>query len=154
MSKEHGLGAFHAPNFTIGAILLQRIAALAAPYFHYVDIFEEHHEAKLDSPSGTALAIAKSIRDAAPDDLETNVPHRENLPGSRGAIYKGINIHSSRLPGRMAHHQVTFGGLGQTLTIRHDTINRECYMPGVLLAIRKVYEWNGLRIGLESLLDL
>jgi 4-hydroxy-tetrahydrodipicolinate reductase len=152
--REHGLGGLLAPNFTIGAVLLANLAAIAAPYFDYVDLIEEHHEMKIDSPSGTALGIAREIAEAHPEAFTHNDPTREPLEGARGANYHGIAIHSARMPGRMAHHQVTFGGPGQTLTLRHDTNNRECYMPGVLMAVRKVRELEGLTIGLEKLMGL
>ena len=152
--REHKLGGVLAPNFTIGAVLLGKLAAIAAPYFEYVDVLEEHHEMKVDAPSGTALGIAKSIHDAHPEPFAHNEPEREPLAGTRGGDYNGISIHSSRMPGRMAHHQVTFGGPGQTLTLRHDTTNRECYMPGVLLAVRKVMDLEGLSVGLDTLLGL
>ena len=151
---EHGLGGFLAPNFTIGAVLLIKLAAVAAPYFDYVDLVEEHHEMKVDSPSGTAMGIAKAIRDAHPVPFAHNDPEREPLPGARGGDYEGISIHAARMPGRMAHHQVTFGGPGQTLSLRHDTNDRECYMPGVLLAVRKVRELTGLTVGLDKLMGL
>ncbi|MEX2598995.1 MAG: 4-hydroxy-tetrahydrodipicolinate reductase, partial [Dehalococcoidia bacterium] len=126
LCAEKKLGALLAPNFTIGAVLLGRLAAIAAPYFEYVDLVEEHHEMKIDAPSGTALGIAKAIHEAHPERFKSVVPEKEPLPGTRGGDYEGISIHSARLPGRMAHHQVTFGGPGQTLTLRHDTNNREC----------------------------
>ena len=154
LCREHHLGGLYAPNFTIGAVLLGRLAAVAARFFDYVEIAEEHHEAKIDAPSGTALAIAGAIREGRPTPFRRNVPEREPLPGTRGGEEHGISIHSSRMQGRMAHHQVTFGGPGQTLTLRHDTINRECYMPGVLLAVRRVHDWEGLVVGLDRLLDL
>ena len=154
LCREHGLGGVYAPNFTIGAVLLAKLSAVAARFFDYVEIAEEHHEAKIDAPSGTALALAKAIHDAHPERFSRPAPEKEPLPGTRGGDYQGIGMHSTRMPGRMAHHQVTFGGPGQTLTLRHDTINRECYMPGVLLAIRKVKELEGLTIGLDQLLEL
>ena len=153
LCREHKLGGVHAPNFALGAVLLTRLAAMAARHFDYAEVVEQHHEAKIDAPSGTALAIAKAIRQAHPADFQRPVPEREPLEGTRGGDYQGITMHSSRMPGLMAHHQVTFGAPGQTLTLRHDTINRECYMPGVLLAIRRVRELRGLTIGLENLLD-
>ncbi len=154
LCEEHGVGGFLAPNFTIGAVLLARLAALAAPWFDYADIVEEHHQMKVDSPSGTALGIARAISDARSGPFDRNVPEREPLPGARGADHDGISIHAARMPGRMAHHQVTFGGPGQTLSLRHDTTDRECYMPGVLLAIRRVGSLAGLTVGLDKLLDL
>jgi len=152
--RKHNLGGLLAPNFTIGAILLGKLAAMAASYFDYVDVLEEHHEMKIDSPSGTAIGIAREIAEAHPEAFTHNDPTREPIEGARGANYHGIAIHSSRMPGRMAHHQVTFGGPGQTLSLRHDTTNRECYMPGVLMAVRKVSELQGLTIGLEKLMGL
>jgi 4-hydroxy-tetrahydrodipicolinate reductase len=155
LCRKHKRGGFLAPNFTIGAVLLTKLAALAAPYFDYVDLIEEHHEMKVDAPSGTALGIAKAIHEAHPERFSYNNPEREPVPGTRGADYEGISIHSARLPGRMAHHQVTFGGPGQSLTLRHDTNNRECYMPGVLMAVRKVVELNdGLTVGLDKLMHI
>ena len=154
LCREHHLGGFLAPNFTVGAVLLAKLAAIAAPFFDYVELVEEHHEEKIDAPSGTAMSIAKAIREAHPAPFQRNVPEREPLPGSRGGDFEGISVHSSRMPGRMAHHQVTFGSPGQTLTLRHDTINRECYMPGVLLAVRKVGQLEGLVVGLDKLLEL
>ena len=154
LCREHHLSAIHAPNFTIGAVLLTKLAAIAAPYFDYVEITEEHHEQKIDAPSGTALAIAKAIHEAHPDPFQHNTPEREPLPGTRGGNVEGIAIHSSRMPGRLAHHQVTFGAPGQTLTLRHDSINLDCYMPGMLLAVRKVGGLEGLTVGLAELLDL
>jgi 4-hydroxy-tetrahydrodipicolinate reductase len=151
---EHHLSGVLAPNFSIGAVLLLRLAAIAARYFDYADVAEEHHETKIDAPSGTAIALAHAIHEGHPERFHRNVPDREPLGGTRGGEYEGITLHSARLPGRMAHHQVTFGAPGQTLTLRHDTINRECYMPGVLLAVRKVMTLDGLTVGLNSLLDL
>lgn len=151
---EHHLSGILAPNFSIGAVLLTRLAQMAAPYFDYVDVAEEHHETKVDAPSGTAMAIARAIHAGHPERFSRNVPEREPLAATRGGEFEGISIHSTRLPGRLAHHQVTFGGPGQTLTLRHDTINRECYMPGVLLAVRKVVELDGLTVGLEHLMDI
>ena len=129
LCAEHNLGGFLAPNFTIGAVLLTKLAAVAAPYFEYADIVEEHHEMKVDAPSGTALGIAKAVHEAHPERFAHNEPEREPLAGTRGGDYEGISIHAARMPGRMAHHQVTFGGPGQTLSLRHDTTDRECYMP-------------------------
>ncbi len=154
LCHEHHLGGFYAPNFTVGAVLLVKLAAMAAPFFDYVEVVEEHHETKIDAPSGTALAIAKAVHDAHPDQFQHTMPEKEPLPGTRGGEYEGIGIHSSRMPGRMAHHQVTFGAPGQTLILRHDTINRECYMPGVLLAVRKVRGLEGLTVGLDKLLEI
>ncbi len=154
LCSEQGVGALLAPNFTIGAVLLSKLASLAAPYFEYVDIAEEHHEMKIDSPSGTALGIAHAISEAHESRFARNVPEREPIEGARGAEYNGITVHATRMPGRLAHHPVTFGGPGQTLSLRHDTIDRQCYMPGVLLAIRQVRDQSGLVIGLDKIMGL
>lgn len=149
---EHRLSAVLAPNFTIGAVLLMQLASMAAHYFEYVEVVEEHHETKIDAPSGTALALARAIHEGRSDGFRRNVPEREPLAGTRGADYEDISIHSVRMPGKMANHQVTFGGQGQTLTLRHDTINRECYLPGVLMAAERVMKLDGLVIGLDKVM--
>ena len=154
LCNRHHVPAIYAPNFSIGAILLSKLSVIASRFFETVDIIEEHHEGKLDSPSGTALGIAKSISDRRSGPFNHTKSDKEPLLGTRGGLYEGIAIHSSRMPGVMANHQVKFGGSGQTLSIRHETINRSCYAPGVLLAIRKVRALTGLTIGLESLLEL
>jgi 4-hydroxy-tetrahydrodipicolinate reductase len=152
IARESGIGAFLAPNFALGAVLMQHLARIAAPFFDYVEIVEMHHEAKIDAPSGTALALARAI--AQGRSFQRNIPQKEPLPGTRGGDYQGVTIHSVRMPGRLAHHEVTFGTSGQTLSIRHDTISRECYMPGVLKAIREVANFKGLVVGLEKILGL
>jgi 4-hydroxy-tetrahydrodipicolinate reductase len=152
-AKDLQIGAFMAPNFAIGAVLMMEFAAQAAKYLPDVEIIELHHEKKLDSPSGTALLTAQKIvaaRSAAPTPPPPN--RVEKIPGARGATLKGVAIHSVRLPGYIAHQEVIFGGLGQTLTLRHDSLERRSFMPGVLLAIRSVQAWHGLVIGLEKLL--
>ena len=152
LSSNWKVGILVAPNFAIGAVLLMNLARKASPFFDYVDIIETHHEAKIDAPSGTALAIAKSIeRD---EKYKRNHPEKETLAGTRGGEYNSIGIHSIRMAGRIAHHEVIFGTAGQTLSIRHDTIGRDCYMPGVLRAIREVVNLKGLVIGLDKILGL
>ncbi|MBC7528007.1 MAG: 4-hydroxy-tetrahydrodipicolinate reductase [Chthonomonadaceae bacterium] len=153
-AKEKGIGAFVAPNFAIGAVLMMQFAQTAAKHFPDVEIIEFHHEKKLDSPSGTALLTAQRIAEAREGKSASAVTENliEKLPGARGADYNGIPIHSVRLPGYVAHQEVIFGGLGQTLTIRHDSLDRRSFMPGVVLAVRHVREWTGLKIGLETLL--
>jgi len=126
---------FVAPNFAIGAVLMVRFAAAAARHFPHVEIIEMHHDGKADAPSGTALATAR-IRDLA-----------------RGGTLEGISIHSIRLPGLVAHQEVILGSPGQTLTIRHDSVERSSFMPGVLLAVKNIQRHPGLTIGLETLLD-
>jgi len=141
-----------AKNFEIGAVLLQRFAQQAARFFPAAEIIELHHEGKIDAPSGTALATAEMMAKARQESWEG--PAEESLKGVRGGDAVGIRIHSVRLPGLVAHQEVIFGGLGQTLTLRHDSSQRVSFMPGVLLAIRKVVDQAGLTVGLEPLLEL
>lgn len=152
-AREAGVGAIIAPNFAIGAVLMMQFAEQAARYLPDVEIIELHHENKLDSPSGTALMTARKIvagRTSSPTPPSAGAV--EKIPGARGAEMEGIHIHSVRLPGFVAHQEVIFGGAGQTLSIRHDSTDRRSFMPGVLLAVRKVRQLNGLVIGLEHLL--
>ena len=151
-SREQSVGIIVAPNFALGAVLLMHLAKQAAPFFEYVDIIEMHHEAKIDAPSGTALAMARSI--AQDKEYQRNYPEREPLPGTRGGEYNGVGVHSVRMAGRNAYHQVIFGTAGQTLTLQHDTLGRDCYMPGVMRAIREVVERKDLVVGLDKLLGL
>lgn len=150
--RELKLGGMIVPNFSLGAVLLMRSAQEIAKYFPQVEVLEMHHDGKLDSPSGTALRTAEMLS-------ETRAFHpkakeiRETVKGSRGALYQDIPIHAIRLPGCVAHLQVMFGGKGETLTLRHDSIDRECFMPGLLLACKKVVELQELRVGLETILD-
>jgi 4-hydroxy-tetrahydrodipicolinate reductase len=152
--RTKGVGAFIAPNFAIGAVLMIHLAKTAARFFDYVDITEMHQEKKVDAPSGTAVATAKDLVDARGKAFEHNVPDKLTLPGSRGALYEGVNIHSRRLPGLVAHQEIVFGGQGQTLTIRHDSTGRDSFIPGVLLAVRAVMERKELVVGLENLIGL
>ena len=141
-----------APNFALGAVLMERFAAVAARVFPAVEIVELHHDRKVDAPSGTALATAKRLEHERAAVYRG--PDAESIRGARGGDLEGIRIHSVRLPGLVAHQEVIFGGEGQTLTIRHDAIDRSSFMPGVLLAIKAVSTRPGLTLGLESLLDL
>lgn len=143
--------ALIAPNFAIGAVLMMRFAEEAARYLPHVEIIEQHHDRKVDAPSGTALRTADLIaraRERIPD-----VPGGDDAhPGARGALHANVHIHSVRLPGLIAHQETIFGGQGQTLTLRHDSLDRSSFMPGVILACQKVGELDGLVIGLEHLL--
>ena len=143
--------ALIAPNFAIGAVLLMRFAADAAQHLPHVEVLELHHDAKVDAPSGTALRTAELIADARQETPDTPAGDDAH-PGARGATHAGVRVHSVRLPGLMAHQEVIFGGQGQTLTIRHDSLDRSSFMPGVLLACRRVPELDGVVIGLEHLL--
>jgi len=141
-----------ASNFAIGAVLLQRFAEQAARFFPAAEIIELHHEGKLDAPSGTALATAERMVRSRAEAWRG--PGDELLQGVRGGDVQGVRIHSVRLPGLIAHQEVIFGGLGQTLTIRHDSSQRVSFMPGVMLAIKSVVSRPGLTVGLEPLLGL
>lgn len=148
-AKAAGIPVLFAPNFAIGAILMMRFASEAAKYFEMAEILEYHHEKKLDAPSGTAFQTATKMRAAKGEAFE----RVGGNDASRGGEIGGISIHSVRLPGFLAHQEVVFGMPGQTLNIRHDTITRECYMPGVLLAIKKVRDLApGLHFGLENVM--
>jgi 4-hydroxy-tetrahydrodipicolinate reductase len=149
--REAPVGVFVAPNFAIGAALMQRFAAQAARYLPAVEIVELHHDGKADAPSGTATATADAVATARPEGWTG--PSSESVPGVRGGERAGIRIHSIRLPGLVAHQEVIFGGQGQTLSIRHDSIDRTSFVPGVLMAIRWVPSHSGLTVGLDALLD-
>ncbi|MFP4234174.1 MAG: 4-hydroxy-tetrahydrodipicolinate reductase [Nitriliruptoraceae bacterium] len=143
--------ALVAPNFAIGAVLLLRFAAEAARYLPHVEVVELHHDGKVDAPSGTALRTAELLAEAR--GTAPSVPLGDaHHPGARGADHAGIRVHSVRLPGLVAHQEVLFGGTGQTLTIRHDSIDRTSFMPGVLLACRTVAGLDGLEVGLDAVL--
>ena len=154
LSREHGIGIIAAPNFALGAVVLKRLAEAAAAFFDYADVVEAHHELKIDAPSGFALAIARGLRAARGADFRRNETAVHHLPETRGGDSGGVGIHSLRLPGRSAHHEVVFGAAGQTLSIRHDTLGRDCYMPGVLRCVREVARRPGLTVGLEQALGL
>jgi len=142
---------FIAPNFAIGAVLMMQMAQQAAKYFEYAEVIEFHHEKKLDAPSGTALRTAELMKAAASGRL-AEAATAEQDEESRGLAVGNIRVHAVRLPGMVASQEVIFGGLGQTLTIRHDTVSRESFMPGVLLAIRKVRGLQGVVVGLEAIM--
>lgn len=151
IAEKQKLGAIIAPNFSISAILLMKFAQMAAPYFSHVEIIELHHGMKKDAPSGTALKtaemIAKHRREIPADPTEKLL-----VEGARGGFYQDIPIHSVRMPGFMAHERVIFGLPGETLTLSQDSLHRACFMPGVVLACRKVMDLSSLVYGLESLL--
>ncbi|MFX4260866.1 4-hydroxy-tetrahydrodipicolinate reductase [Pelotomaculum propionicicum] len=154
LSEKRGIGGLVAPNFAIGAVLMMRFAAEAARFLPDVEIIEMHHDQKIDAPSGTAIKTAEIILEQRGDEYKQGLASEiETLPGSRGGNFSGgIRIHSVRLPGLVAHQEVILGGLGQTLTIRHDSITRESFMPGVLLAVRRSLNLNKVVYGLDKLL--
>ena len=151
LAKAHQVGVVVAPNFALGAVLMIHLARVAAKYFDFAEIIELHHHLKADSPSGTALSTARAMAQAKGRPFST--PQGETSD-SRGQQVEGVTIHSVRLPGLLAHQEVLLGGAGQTLSIRHDTIGRQCYMPGVMLAIREAVKRKGLIYGLDTLLGL
>ncbi|AHI00549.1 4-hydroxy-tetrahydrodipicolinate reductase [Kutzneria albida] len=156
LEHKPGLGVLVAPNFALGAVLSMKFAQLAAKYYESVEVIELHHARKADAPSGTASRTAQLIAQAraaagmAPSPDATT----QELDGARGASVDGVRVHSVRLSGLVAHEEILFGAEGETLTIRHDSLDRKSFMPGVLLAVREVPKRPGLTVGLEDLLGL
>ena len=153
MCRESRLGCIIAPNFAIGAILMMKFAKMASQYFEDVEIIEMHHDQKLDAPSGTAIKTAEMISSVRKTKKQGHPDEKETLAGARGADYEGMKIHSVRLPGLVAHQQIMFGANGQTLTIRHDSFNRNSFMSGVKLAVDSVLKQDGLVYGLENIIE-
>jgi 4-hydroxy-tetrahydrodipicolinate reductase len=149
LAGEGEANCFVAPNFAIGAVLMMEAARMISRHMVDCEIIEQHHEQKLDAPSGTALRTADLIADEREGEPEPAGPEGS---AARGVIHRGVPIHSVRLPGLVAHQEVVFGGLGQTLKLRHDSISRESFMPGVILAVRRVAGLDGLVAGLEKIL--
>ncbi len=149
-------GVLIAPNFSIGAILMMRFAAVAAPFFESVEVVELHHPTKADAPSGTARRTAELIAAARREAGVGPVPDATTtaLDGARGADVEGIRVHGLRIRGLVAHQEVILGGLGETLTIRHDSLDRASFTPGVLAGLRAIGDHPGLTVGLEHFLDL
>ena len=154
LADEHGVGIIIAPNFAVGAVLMIHLAEQAARFFDYADLTEMHHEGKIDAPSGTALAIARAAVAGKGGTFTAPRAEKELVEGTRGGTVDGVSIHSARMPGRVAHHDLVFGGLGQTLTIRHDSVSRESFMPGVMMAVREVVKRPGLTVGLDKIMGL
>jgi 4-hydroxy-tetrahydrodipicolinate reductase len=152
--KNKQIGIIVAPNFSLGAVLLKHLAKIASTFFDYAEIVEMHHEKKIDAPSGTAIDTAKAMLQSRGKPFTSPKTEKEVIRNTRGGDLEGLTIHSMRLPGFMASQEVIFGGLGQTLRLRHDSINRESFMPGVILAIKEVVKRKGLIVGLETLLNL
>jgi len=156
LSKKPSVGVLIAPNFGLGAILMMEFAKKAAPLFESVEIVELHHPNKVDAPSGTAKRTAELIAQSRREANSAPMPDatKESFAGARGANVGGVPIHSVRARGFVAHQEVIFGGVGETLTIRHDSLDRQSFMPGVLLGISRVVNVPGLTFGLENFLDL
>lgn len=154
LSQAHGVGVIAAPNFALGAVVMIHLAKLAAKFFDYAEIIELHHQMKADAPSGTSLSTAKAMVEARGKPFTYPQTAKETIPGTRGGQVEGIAVHSVRLPGLMASQEIIFGAAGQTLSLRHDTFSRECYGPGVVMAIKEVVKRKGFVYGLDKLLGL
>ena len=153
LAVDNGAGVVIAPNFALGAVLMMHLARIAAKYMEFAEIIELHHNQKADAPSGTAILTARGMAEERGKPFPEPYDSDKNFE-SRGQVVEGVPIHSVRLPGLMAHQEVILGTAGQTLSIRHDTINRECYTPGVLYAVKQVVKKKGYTYGLDKLLDL
>ena len=154
ISKDKSVSCLIAPNFSTGAVLLMKFAQMASKYFANAEIIELHHNQKKDAPSGTAVKTAQMMADFNSDFTKGNCQEKETIDGARGGIaYSNIHIHSVRMPGYIASQEVLFGSAGQIMTLRHDSMNRECYMGGVLLATRYVIEHNEFVYGLENIME-
>ena len=155
LSKNSRVGALIAPNFGLGAVLMMQFSQKAAQYFESVEIIELHHANKVDAPSGTAIRTAELITDARKQSKKGAMPDASKtvIPGARGAKVGDVPIHSVRSHGYVAHQEVIFGDAGETLSIRHDSINRAGFMPGVLIGVRNVAKYPGLTIGLENYME-
>lgn len=153
LAKENGCTLFLAPNFAIGAVLMMNFAKEAAKYIKDIEVIEYHHDQKLDAPSGTAKKTLDDMAEVRGVKLQGHPEEFETIEGSRGGEYKGMRVHSIRLPGYVASQEVIFGTLGQTLTIRHDSISRESFMPGIMMACKKIGSLEkGLVFGLENIM--
>ncbi|MGW4400490.1 4-hydroxy-tetrahydrodipicolinate reductase [Amycolatopsis nivea] len=156
LADKPSVGVLVAPNFALGAVLAMRFAAQAAKFYASAEIIELHHNRKADAPSGTAAHTARMIAAARAEAGVTPGPDAttSEVDGARGASVEDVHVHSVRLPGLVAHEEILFGGEGETLTIRHDSLDRTSFMPGVLLGVRSVVSRPGLTVGLENVLDL
>lgn len=152
ISQDMKVGCIIAPNFAIGAVLMMKFAKEAAKYLPNVEIIEMHHDRKLDAPSGTAKKTAQMITEVREQHQQGHPLEEETMKGARGAEFEGMRIHSVRLPGLVAHQEVIFGGNGQLLTIRHDSLNRESFMDGIVYCVNKVMTLDNLVYGMENIL--
>ena len=154
ISEEKSISCLIAPNFSTGAVLMMKFAQMASKYFDNAEIIELHHNQKKDAPSGTAIKTAQLMAEANDDFIKGNCPEKETIEGARGGVsYNNIHIHSVRMPGYIASQEVLFGANGQIMSIRHDSMNRECYMAGVLLATRYVSANNEFVYGLDNIMN-
>ncbi|RLL48224.1 4-hydroxy-tetrahydrodipicolinate reductase [Oceanobacillus piezotolerans] len=150
--KDNNIGGIIAPNFAIGAVLMMKFAQMAAKYLPDVEIIEKHHDNKLDAPSGTAIKTAELIREVRGYKKQGHPEEKETINGARGGELDGMRIHSVRLPGLVAHQEVVFGGAGQTLSIKHDSLNRSSFMDGIKFSIHKSMDLDELVYGLENII--
>ena len=154
LTEKNNVGCMIAPNFSTGAVLMMKFAKLAASYFNNAEIIELHHNQKKDAPSGTAIKTAQLMAEANSDFTYENCPEKETIQGARGAnANANIHIHSVRMPGFMASQEVIFGSMGQTLKIRHDSTDRKCYMPGVMLAVKYIANNKEFIYGLDKIMQ-
>ena len=154
LSAQSGTGIAVIPNFSLGAVMMTHLAKIASKYFDYAEIIELHHEKKIDAPSGTAMATAKLMVEARGKSFTYPQNQKDNLPHARGAEYEGIALHSVRSPGYVASQEIILGEAGGALKIRHDQINREGFMPGVVLAVKKVAQSKTFILGLDKIIGL
>jgi 4-hydroxy-tetrahydrodipicolinate reductase len=155
MSAKSNSRVFIVPNFAIGAVIMMKLSEMIACYFDNCEIIEMHHDKKQDAPSGTSIATADIIsKKIIFNNKRLKVNEKENIEGSRGGYYEGVNIHSVRLPGLVAHQSVIFGARGQTLLIKHDSIDRSSFYPGVIMAIRNIDRLSNFTYGLDKLVEL
>ncbi len=153
LSQEKNTGCLIAPNFSTGAVLMMMFAKQAAKYFDNAEIIELHHNQKKDAPSGTAIKTAAMMAEVKEDFAKNNCPETETIEGARGGTsYSNIHIHSVRMPGYIASQEVVFGSSGQIMTIRHDSMDRKCYMQGVLLAVKHIAKNNDFVYGLDNIM--
>jgi len=150
LAEENNVGLFVAPNFSLGAVLMMKAASEIARYLDQVEIIEYHNDKKVDSPSGTAITTARGIKENMTAPGRTDGVKEDQ---ARGADYEGIRIHSVRLKSLVAHQEVLFSGCGELLTIRHDSFARVSFIPGILMAVRKVSQWSGMKYGLETIME-
>jgi len=153
-TEKNKVGCVVAPNFALGAVLMMHFSEKAAPFYKKAEIIEKHHDQKVDSPSGTAMETAKKIVSSSKEEYQANVSEQEKLENARGASFKGINIHSLRLPGVVANQEVIFSAEQELLVIEHQTTGRQSFMPGIILAIEYVINNDGYVVGLEKVIGI
>jgi 4-hydroxy-tetrahydrodipicolinate reductase len=151
---KYKIGVLSASNFAIGAVLMMKLAGIAGKYFDYADLLESHHEKKIDAPSGTAISIAEAASSNRDQKYSQNILEKETIKNTRGGSLNGVQIHSSRMPGRVARHELVFGGLGQTFTMIHDSIDRDSFMPGVILGVKEIIKKQNLVVGLDKIMGI